>query len=96
MSDLTVHILNGLRLALIGLEDLEELLVNVGLSGEAVLSAIVSICLLTYLFQERAAYLDLIHITYRVVELDRSTLLHAVAIDHDILTGKWRSSARCW
>ena len=40
------------------------------------------------------AYLDLVHITDSMVEFYRSTLLHAVAVNHGILTRKWRSSAR--
>jgi len=37
MSDLTVHVLDWLRLALVSLEDFEELLVNVRLRGKSVL-----------------------------------------------------------
>jgi succinate dehydrogenase/fumarate reductase cytochrome b subunit len=38
VGHLAIHILNGLRLALIGLENLQELLVNVGLCGKSVLA----------------------------------------------------------
>jgi hypothetical protein len=37
MSDLSIHVLDWLRLALVSLEDLEELLVDVGLRGKSVL-----------------------------------------------------------
>jgi hypothetical protein len=40
------------------------------------------------------AYFDLVHIADCMIEFHRSALLHTMAIDHDILAGKWRSSTR--
>lgn len=78
--NLGVHLLNGLLLPLVSLQDLKEILVDLRLVLEAILHESSGV---SGAHQRETheypghAYLDLVHIRNCMVELDGATLFHA-------------------